>query len=208
MSYRQHRSIHREPQWRPVRQCPGYFLPSGHRRWLLDDGSLTNHLIAASGGHFRVQRLSQDWQVPLPSEQRLLGLPARQRALIREVALLTRDQPAVFARSVFPVTSLEGSLRHLRGLQNRSLGSILFQNPGMRRSPFELALMAGDADYLPPDYRQDMPAWGRRSRFIVGGVPLMVSEVFLAHFQPWPATLPVHRSQRGRVDPENLVAKQ
>ena len=208
MSYLQHRPIRQEPQWRPVRQCPGYFLPSGHRPWLLDDGSLTNHLIQASQGQFRVQRLSQDWQVPLASERQLLELPHRQRALVREVVLEVRGEAAVFARSVFPASSLEGSLRHLRRLENRSLGSILFHDPGMHRSPFELALMPGNSDYLPAQLQQTSPAWGRRSRFNVAGVPLMVSEVFLTPFKPWNATLPVHRSQRGRVDPENLAAKQ
>ncbi|MEM1112550.1 MAG: chorismate lyase [Pseudomonadota bacterium] len=208
MTYRAQRPIEREPAWRPERQCPRFFLPASVRRWLLDDGSLTNHLIDISDGQFRVQRLHQGWQVPLISEQRLLGMSLRGRALVREVMLLIRDRPVVFARSVFPSSTLAGELRHLRRLQNRSLGSILFQSAGMSRSPFEIARLAGDSPYLPQDLRQRPPAWGRRSRFVLSGAPLMVSEVFLEAFAPWPATLPVHRTQRGRVDPENLAAKQ
>lgn len=190
-------STHREPRWRPVRQYLASQLPSGQRHWLLDDGSLTQRL--ARQGRFRVQRLQQDWCEPLRSERQLLGLPDRQFALVRQVVLRVNEEPVVFARSVFPVHSLGGGLRHLRRLQNRSLGSILFGHPGMHRSPFELARIPGDSSYLPATLRQSDPAWGRRSRFVIEGRGLMVSEVFLRHFRPWDAPLPIHRSQRGRV---------
>jgi len=169
------------------------------RAWLTDDGSLTGRLIGLGQGEFRVERLYQGWQVPLHSERGLLALPSRQLALVREVALLLADQPVVFARSVFPIASLTGSLAHLRRLHNRSLGAILFRHPSMHRSPFELAHMKGHSDYLPHALRQEEPAWGRRSRFDIQGKKLMVSEVFLRAFTPWPAVLPVHRTQRGKV---------
>jgi chorismate--pyruvate lyase len=194
-----HRRIDIEPQWRPVNQYTRATLPSGLRAWLTDDGSLTGRLIDLGRGEFRVQRLYQGWQVPLPSEKMLLALPSRQLALVREVALQLDRQTVVFARSVFPVSSLTGSLAHLRRLQNKSLGAILFRHPGMHRCPFELARMAGDSDYLPSALHQDEPAWGRRCRFEIQGKQLMVSEVFLQPFTPWPAVLPVHRSQRGKV---------
>jgi chorismate--pyruvate lyase len=88
----------------------------------------------------------------------------------------------------------------LRYLRNKSLGAILFSHPGMHRSPFELALLPGSSDYLPKQLQQSTPAWGRRSRFRIGRKNLMVSEVFLEGFSPWPDALPVHRSQRGKVD--------
>jgi len=156
-------------------------------------------LIGLNHGEFRVDRLYQGWQLPLYSESRLLGVVAGQRALVREVGLMLAQQTVVFARSVFPVSSLTGELRHLRYLQNKSLGAILFKYPGMRRSPFELARIEGDSDYLPPALRQDSPAWGRRSRFVIGGRSLMVSEVFLEGFTPWTTALAVHRARRGSV---------
>jgi chorismate--pyruvate lyase len=195
-----HRRIAREPDWKPENRITVADLPPATRAWLLDDGSLTSRLRGL--GAFRVQRRFQGWQVPLTSERRLLDQPARQLALVREVALHLDGQPVVFARSVFPVASLTGELIHLRRLQNRSLGEILFRHPGMLRSPFEAALLAGDSAYLPADLRQPAPAWGRRSRFLIAGKSIMVSEVFLQRFRPWPAVLPVHRSQRGRVSTE------
>ena len=193
--------IVREPLWRPTPQFTIAELPPACRSWLLDDGSLTVRLSAMGRGEFRVRRLFQGWQLPLLSEIRLLGVPPRQRALVREVGLMLAGQTVVFARSVFPVASLTGDLTHLRYLQNQSLGAILFSHPGMRRNPFELSLIPGDSDYLPAELRQTDPAWGRRSRFIIGGRSLMVSEVFLQDFTPWTASLPVHRALRGNVQP-------
>ena len=191
--------INREPLWRPIKQFTTGELAPDIRRWLLDDGSLTGRLIDQGKGPFSVLRLYQGWEVPLPSERRLLGLPHRQMSIVREVTLRQGESHVVFARSVLPISSLSGRLAHLRRLQNRPLGAILFKNAGMRRSPFEVARLAGDCDYIPANLHQPAPAWARRSRFTVDNQVLMVSEVFLQAFAPWPAVLPVHRTQRGKV---------
>lgn len=193
------RRIVNEPRWRPLGRFTCTTLSPRLRVWLTDNGSLTARLMSSGHGEFSVRRLYQGWEVPLPSERALLELPSRQLALVREVALMTGGDAVVFARSVFPISSLTGSLAHLRRLQNKSLGAILFRHPGMHRYPFELARMAGDSDYLPEHLRQDKSAWGRRSRFEIAGKRLMVSEVFLQGFTPWQPSLPTHRTQRGKV---------
>ena len=194
------RRITREPRWRPQGHFTRRQLDARARLWLTDDGSLTERLISLRRGTFSVQRLYQGWQVPLPSERLLLEIPQRQVALIREVALQLDGNTVVFARSVFPHASLQGSLGHLRKLQNKSLGAILFKHPGMHRRPFELARIPGDSPYLPRDLQQASPAWGRRSCFDLEGKKLLVSEVFLESFSPWPSAMAVHRSQRGKVN--------
>lgn len=193
------RRISKEPRWRSTGRYIRAELPAASRNWLLDDGSLTLRLTSLGLGEFSVQRLYQGWQLPLLSECKLLGVSPSQRALVREVGLMLADNTVVFARSVFPIASLTGDLAHLRYLQNKSLGAILFKHPGMRRNPFELAQICGDSDYLPAALQQGTPAWGRRSRFVMGGRSLMVSEVFLESFTPWDSSLPVHRAQRGKV---------
>jgi chorismate--pyruvate lyase len=193
------RRIANEPRWRPLGHFTCAALAPPLRMWLTDNGSLTERLVASGHGDFAVQRLYQGWAVPLPSERSLLNLPDRQLALVREVALLLGGEAVVFARSIVPIASLTGSLAHLRRLQNRSLGAILFRHPNMRRGQFELALMPGSSPYLPGHLQQSEPAWGRRSRFDIAGKQVMVSEVFLCRFTPWRATLPVHRTQRGKV---------
>ncbi len=119
--------------------------------------------------------------------------------MIRQVILRLDDEPVVFARSVFPVSSLVGPLLRLRRLANQSLGAFLFARTDMRRSPFELALLRGDSPYLPETFWQKDPAWARRSCFQAAGKSLLVSEVFLRGFPRWKSSMPLHRSRRGQV---------
>jgi chorismate--pyruvate lyase len=158
-------------------------LPYDVREWLLDEGSLTEQLLKTSDGNFEVLRLRQEWSRPHLSEARLLDIPTGQEALVREVVLKCFEQPWVFARSVIPSRSLTGKLRHLRGLENKSLGALLFQDPSLQRNPFQVAHIPGDSSYIPAELQQDQPAWARRSRFVVQGNPLMVSEVFLQAYR-------------------------
>lgn len=145
---------------------------------------MTARLIARSEGNFEVLRLGQHWGRPLASEQDLLASSAQRWALIREVVLRCHGEPWVYARSVIPLATLSGNLRHLRHLQNQSLGALIFRNPQLRRSHFEVALLPAGSDYIRPGWQQQAPAWARRSRFSIGSKHLSVSEVFLQQFQP------------------------
>ncbi|KGE03155.1 chorismate--pyruvate lyase family protein [Pseudohaliea rubra] len=195
-----------DPAWRsPV--DPRLAGLHGLRPWLLDDGSLTRRLVA-SGGTFRVERLSQRWSTPRASEARVLASGPRQQALVREVALRLDGEAVVFARSVFPYASLCGRLAHLRKLQGSSLGAILFSAPDMRRSPFQVALLSGDSRYLPRSLRQENSAWARRSVFRLHGQRLLVSEVFLMPFRLRAPGTGVERGSRRRVSAAILPATQ
>ncbi len=186
-----------KPRWQRPERLAGADLASV-RRWLLDDGSLTARLIA-TGQRFSLRRLSQQWEQPRRDERRLLQMGARERALVRKVALCLDDQPVVYARTIFPVSSLDGPLLRLRQLQNESLGAFLFARPDMRRSPFEIARLDGHSSYLPGMLQQEQRVWARRSCFEVAGRRMIVSEVFLPAFTPWQADAAVHRSRRGKV---------
>lgn len=172
-----------EPKWQDFRRYPSADLPAPTRLWLLDSGSLTQRLITASGGAFRIVVLSQSWQRPSLSESILLDMPRRQLAIVREVKLMCHDRAVVFARSVIPVTSLTGRLRHLRQFDNSSLGELLFRDKSMRRRPFQLTRINGDSEKIPCELHQKGKLWGRRSRFDLAKKSIMVSEIFLTHFQ-------------------------
>ena len=103
-------------------------------------------------------------------------------ALIREVILFGRDEPWVFARSILPLASLTGSLRHLRKQNNRPLGAFLFSQPQLQRSAIAVARISRDHAYVPLDLAANQPLWGRRSVFYLQRKPLLVSEVFLPAF--------------------------
>lgn len=170
--------------WQPCHHFSSQVLPPSVRDWLLDAGSLTQRLIKVSDGQFRVQVLCHDWQRPRFSEAKLLDIPPHQTAIVREVILMCREQPWVFARSVIPANSLNGHLRRLRKFSDSSLGELLFQDISMRRHPFELARIQGDSEQIPPQLRQPETLWGRRCRFELQDKPLMVSEIFLPSFRP------------------------
>ena len=173
-----------ESNWRGYHRFTAVELPARIRPWLCDGGSLTQRLIKASNGDFAVKVLLQQWLRPRLSEARLLNMPHREWAIVREVTLLCRGEPWVFARSVIPASSLQGHLRRLRNFDNTSLGAMLFSDPSMRRAPFQLASIYGNSPQIPKQLQQDHLLWGRRSRFELRGKPIMVSEIFLPAFRP------------------------
>lgn len=173
-----------ESIWQDYHHYTTAQLPHSIRQWILDSSSLTQRLIKASGGDLKVQVVSQQWQRPRQSERRLLQMGDREQAIVREVILLCQGQPWVFARSVIPITSVCGHLRQLRKLKNSPLGSMLFSDPSMRRSPFQLATIDGLSQQLPTALRQAESLWARRCRFELIGKPILVSEIFLPTFKP------------------------
>lgn len=155
-------------RWHDGRQWLRPQLPALLRPWLFAEESLTQRLVDASGGAFRVQLLTQRWQRPALSEARLLDLDPAALTLVREVILFGKGQPWVYGRSILPAQTLTGNLRRLRKLQDSSLGALLFSYPQLQRRPFEITCSNG--------------LWGRRSRFELGSRALIVSEFFLPDF--------------------------
>jgi chorismate--pyruvate lyase len=162
-------------RWRSFRRTPSTRLPRCWRAWLLDKGSLTQHLIRASRGDFSVEVLFQGWSTATLSETQALNLPPRQMVLVREVRLMGRGEPWVYARSIIPQHTLTGPQRALRRLGNRPLGELLFKSPNMRRGAIETTLLTVNT--------AKKKAWARRSLFYLNGKPLLVSEVFLPELQ-------------------------
>ncbi len=172
-------------RWRDYREVVAR-IPAQVRPWLLDETSLTEHLIRAGAGDFRVQLQRSCWGLPNTGERVALEMASRERALLRETLLLVRGQPWVYARSVIPASTIIGGNRLLRSLGNRSLGSWLFRVPNMERDPFAVALLPPGNKLVSAGLQRQTPLWGRRSRFVVNKRPLLVCEIFLPAFQPWP----------------------
>ena len=152
------------------------------RSWLLDPGSLTSKLLKLSNGEFSVEVLQQIHARAHRSEALALGVGVHERCLIREVILRGHNQPWVFARSVLPLRSLTGTLRHLRKQGTRPLGAFLFSQPHLKRSAIALASISSHHAYLPAALMGTTSVWGRRSVFSLNAKPLLVSEVFLPGF--------------------------
>jgi len=174
---------HPEPVWVPRKRFVRSQAPLAILHWLLDRASLTQRIIGACDGQFRVKVLSQCWARPMSNEARVLGMSMSGRALVRQVQLLCNDVPWVYARTVIPRRTLTGRRRRLAHLKSRSLGAMLFADPSMLRGEIQLtrltvrdklhALVAHQLDQSP------QVMWGRRSLFTLSHKPLLVSEIFL-----------------------------
>jgi len=151
--------------------------------WLLDSSSLTRRLQQVCKGQLRVIPVRQHWHMPQLNEAQALGIRPRELCFIREVHLWCESRPWVYARTVIPVSTLTGNQRRLTRLGKKSLGAVLFADPGMQRSHIEIArLKVGqilfEAAVLPLAERPE-EVWGRRSVFSLDKKPLLVSEIFL-----------------------------
>lgn len=169
--------------WQPLRSLARHQRPSPKvQAWLGDSGSLTARLITESDGQFHVDIVRQFIGVPELNERQILGMRRPALALIREVILCGYNQPWVFARSLLPLSSLTGELRHLRKQNTRPLGAFLFSQPQLTRSAIAVARISRDHAYVPGNLIGDERLWGRRSVFYLQQKPLLVSEVFLPAF--------------------------
>jgi chorismate--pyruvate lyase len=108
---------------------------------------------------------------------------AGRLALVREVYLLCRRTPLVFAHSVIDPRALRGAWRRVARLGSRPLGAALFADPRIKRHPLhqkklnrthELHRRACSALRSNPTY-----LWARRSLFTLHNSPILVTEVFL-----------------------------
>lgn len=151
--------------------------------WLNDEGSLTHRLKNLCHEDFSVIVLAEEWSKPEQSEVRLLGIPRTQQVLLRQVHLKCGEHTLVYARSVIPLSTLQGKHRRLLYLGNKPLGEYLFSSPTLKRSRIEWSkLMPESSLYRLAMANQEAtnrPVWGRRSLFNIDDKPLLVSEFFL-----------------------------
>ena len=157
-------------------------LPDAYAPWLHDHGSLTAR-IQQRCKKFSVQPVRSGLARIAFDESSVLKIPARQFAYSREVFLLADGRPVVFAHSACATQDLRGAWQAMRGLGNRSLGSLLFTHPLATRQPLHyMALRASHPLYqrAASGLKNQPPIlYARRSLFTLRNAPLLVTEVFL-----------------------------
>jgi chorismate--pyruvate lyase len=172
----QQHSLNYRSQWLRKPFASGHFSA-----WLIEAGSLTARLQQRYA-HFAVQTVRLDDAKPLQEEASLLRAPSHHVALIREVLLKGNGQSVVFAHSVLPKSSLRGGWCKLGRLGDKPLGTILFSNPAVKRTPLSYKkLSANHALYQRAiQHSQQKPSylWARRSIFSLNCANIMVTEVF------------------------------
>ncbi len=168
-----------QQHWYSRRQLSTQHIQSEARSWLFDSSSLTARLIRICPGQFHVELLSQSVSKPTLDESRVLNICHGRSALIRQVRLYCGDTAVVYARTVIPMTTLQGAQRRYANLGSRPLGAMLFADRTMQRDEVMVSrLTAGDVLYASTNVKTG-DIWGRRSIFRVGGKPLLVSEYYL-----------------------------
>ena len=120
-----------EPAWLNRGSLRRSAVSQEMRTWLFNDTSLTARLVANCKEVFRVEVLRQRYARVQRNEERLLNMPHRQRALLREVYLYCGTVRVVYARSIIPLSTLTGRQRQLAHLGERPLGGFLFSCPSM-----------------------------------------------------------------------------
>lgn len=152
------------------------------KSWLIQRGSLTLRL-QRQYTDFEVKPLSVKFAKPMVDEAVLLHLPANNTALIREVLLMGNANAVIFAHSVLSKSSLRGVWNELGTLGNKSLGTALFANPKVIRTPLSYKkLYPHQVLYQKAvQHLSDKPAylWARRSVFNLNCATILVTEVFL-----------------------------
>ena len=117
---------------RPIRDAiPATLIP-----WLNASGSLTARFEAMAKQPLQVQPVFEGFNMLDMVTNQELSLPRPQVSWIREVNLYgSSTLPWAQARSVFPISALQGSARRLRHLGCTPLGYVLFgrHKPKCRR---------------------------------------------------------------------------
>ncbi len=152
------------------------------RPWLHDHGSLTAR-IRQRCTQFAVQPVRSGLARIAYDEASALGIAPHQFAYSREVFLHADGKAVVFAHSACHADDLRGAWQAMKGLGNRSLGSLLFTHPLVVRHPLHFAALRPhhplyQSAVCATDSRPER-LWARRSLFTLHGAPLLVTEVFL-----------------------------
>jgi len=166
-------------QWRPLDEVI-HLIPEALRDLMKDESSMTKRM--KESGRFELTLLYHDWGKPTLDENRALNY--KNQTLIREVKLSSHQLPKMFARAVIPESTMKREGEQLLKLGSKPLGEILFADPNLVRSPFEVMQLkpkhplfekacAAIREFERPDY-----LWARRSVFQYLSRPLLLSEVF------------------------------
>ena len=149
------------------------------KNWLYETALLTDRL-KQSAKNFQLRVLKESYGKHSP----LLGdLPIRKNNYIREIMMLSDNEPCILGQTTVP----EETLKHngwAKKLGSRGLGEALLNLPNVSRSACNFSFGVSSLPML-REYNIDLPKntgidlWVRRSSFLIENRPLWVVEVFL-----------------------------
>jgi chorismate--pyruvate lyase len=158
-------------------------VPEGLLSWLAEPGLLTARVRALCDVDMRFRMLGPLLDAPLPAPLRARLAVDDLRCLLRDVEFRCRDDRIVFAQTVMPASTVE-RYPWLHDLGDAPIGETLRRaGEPLEREPLEYAelepgsplasIAGGDGDAAAE------ALWARRALYRLGGVPILVQEVFL-----------------------------
>ncbi len=144
--------------------------------WLNHAGSFMQRLNQYGIANSKIDVIREGWFKPEAWEGELLQLKD-DTAWIREVCILSEKRVWMYARTVVPKDMLQEK-QELSCLANRSLGSVLFQDPKIKRDKFDFIFIE-PAELWQDFLTQALQQWVRRSLFNLEGRALLLSEIFM-----------------------------
>jgi chorismate--pyruvate lyase len=162
-------------------------LPAEAAAWLTATGRLAARVRAASGAPPCLRLVEERLGFLTAEQQALLEAPAAS-CFVRQVELLGRGRPWIYAESLIPDHTLE---LHpwLAELGDSPLGATLAGIEGVERGPFEFAPLPSvhplAASALARLATAPPVVWARRAWFALRGRRFLVQEVFIAEGGRW-----------------------
>ncbi|MBI5447137.1 MAG: chorismate lyase [Gammaproteobacteria bacterium] len=173
----------KKTKWLPLSKINPNNFPINLKPWLIDPLSMTARFKRVCGDKFYLKLLSQSEAEVSSGELAFLGLKPARGHVIREIEMGGDAIPWLFGRSVFPENLFEGrTAEYFRDLGGKPLGEILFKDPMLTRTEFEIALICpSDEEYkLVENFiAVPIPVWARRSLFNFMQKKIMLTEIFL-----------------------------
>jgi chorismate--pyruvate lyase len=165
--------------WSPLAECEAR-VPEGLRPWLAEPGLLTARVRSSCGDATRLRMLRLE-RAPLGmSLGRTLGVEDTG-CLLREVEIGCGATRWIFAQSVFPDSTVE-RYPWLGELGDNGLGEALTRVAEVRREPLEYLELPAAHELARAATGHSGPGralWARRAVYRLGGLPILVQEVFL-----------------------------
>ncbi len=134
--------------------------------WLNEAGSITSRIKSFS--NFKL-KLLKDGPGEVDIIEDDLIIANYEENNIREVILLSNEEPLIYAKSIIPLETIKLGLNILGNLKENPLGDILFSNPEIKKKYMLFARFQSKEEIF----------YGRKGIYTVKGYPFSVCEIFL-----------------------------
>ena len=134
--------------------------------WLNEAGSITTRIKSFS--NFKL-KLLKDGPGEVDIIEDDLIISNYEENNIREVILLSNEEPLIYAKSIIPLETIKLGLNILGNLKENPLGDILFSNPEIKKKYMLFARFQSKEEIF----------YGRKGIYTVKGYPFSVCEIFL-----------------------------